>query len=82
MSHEAWAAWAAIGLTLLGFVAGASLWMGSLHSLVKAIKTSLQENINRNDAEHASIWERVDAHGDQLHEHDKRITSVEAKKNC
>lgn len=69
MSANEW--YGLIGLTvgivtpLLGFLGGAIWWAASLHGLVKSIAKSLGEYMERNDKEHAELWEALHTKADK-----------------
>lgn len=68
MTPEALAAWAALGITVVGFLGGA-IW--ALSKLVNVVQTNT-EALNE-------IREVISGHGDKIQDHSERILVVETK---
>lgn len=68
MSFDQWLSLLAIAVPVM---AGMSAWLFRIDRLVTKVVTKM-ETI-------PDLWSRVNRHGDQIHELDKRVTRIEAK---
>lgn len=87
MSAEAWVGVAAILVTVLLAIASAAVALMFLTyrlalkavAGLAAIRLLLRRFEEENATDHQVMWQKIDGHGKELREHDKRITIIEQR---